>query len=115
MLAPYQIAQEVGQVAAGEVIDFFASESGQVFMARLAELGIDPQSDNYAPQPAVVPAGAGAPLARAMPVGPTEADFTAETSTAGLVARSGIANSVGSFTTMAAEATGAVFNAMASA
>ena len=63
VLAPYQIAQEVGQVAAGEVIDFFASESGQVFLARLAELGIDPQSDNYAPQPAVVPAGAGAPLA----------------------------------------------------
>ena len=28
-----------------------------------AELGIDPQSDNYAPQPAVVPAGAGSPLA----------------------------------------------------
>jgi DNA ligase (NAD+) len=63
VLVPYQIAQEVGQVAAGEVIDFFASESGQVFLARLAELGIDPTSDNYAPQPAVVPAGAGAPLA----------------------------------------------------
>jgi DNA ligase (NAD+) len=63
VLAPYQIAQEVGQVAAGEVIDFFASESGQAFLARLAELGIDPPSDNYAPQPAVVPAGAGAPLA----------------------------------------------------
>jgi DNA ligase (NAD+) len=63
ILAPYQIAQEVGQVAAGEVIDFFAGAEGQAFLTRLAELGIDPQSDNYAPEPAVVQPGAGAPLA----------------------------------------------------
>ena len=62
-LGPYQIAQEVGQVAAGEVMDFFTSEAGQSFLRRLKELGIDPQSDNYAPLPATVPAGAGAPLA----------------------------------------------------
>jgi len=63
ILAPYQIAQEVGQVAAGEVLDFFAGEGGQAFLARLAALGIDPVSDNYAPQPAPVVAGAGTPLA----------------------------------------------------
>lgn len=63
LLAPYQIAQEVGQVAAGAVIDFFASEGGQEFLRRMAELGIDPQSDNYAPQPPVAAPGAGAPLA----------------------------------------------------
>ena len=62
VLAPYQIAQEVGQVAAGEVMDFFAGKEGQTFLARLAKLGIDPQSDNYDPLPAAVPTGVGAPL-----------------------------------------------------
>ncbi len=62
-LAPYQIAQEVGQVAAGEVIDYFAGEEGKEFLARLEELGIDPQSDNYAPVPEVAQPGAGTPLA----------------------------------------------------
>ena len=63
VLGSYQIAQEVGQVAAGEVMDFFTGAEGQAFLTRLAELGIDPQSDNYAPIPAAVPAAAGAPLA----------------------------------------------------
>ena len=62
-LARYQIAQEVGQVAAGEVLDFFAGKTGQAFLARLAALGIDPQSDNYAPFPGTARAEAGAPLA----------------------------------------------------
>lgn len=57
ILAPYQIAQEVGSVAAGEVMDFFTGEEGQAFLKRLEELGIEPQSDNYAPIPAAVPAG----------------------------------------------------------
>jgi DNA ligase (NAD+) len=63
VLAPYQIAQEVGQVAAGEVLDFFGGEGGQAFLARMTALGIDPVSDNYAPQPVAAVAGAGAPLA----------------------------------------------------
>ncbi|RYD32763.1 MAG: NAD-dependent DNA ligase LigA, partial [Verrucomicrobiaceae bacterium] len=52
VLAPYQIAQEVGQVAAAETLDFLSQESGQAFLTKLAALGIDPQSDNYNPQPA---------------------------------------------------------------
>ncbi len=48
-LESYQIAQEVGQVVAGRVLDFFGGASGRAFLARLQELGIDPQSDNYAP------------------------------------------------------------------
>ncbi len=63
VLAPYQIAQEVGQVAAGEVLDFFTGEGGQAFLAKMTALGIDPVSDNYAPQPVAAVAGAGAPLA----------------------------------------------------
>ena len=51
ILGPYQIAQEVGQVAAGEILDFFASEGGKAMLQHLAELGINPQSDNYNPQP----------------------------------------------------------------
>ena len=62
ILAPFQIAQEVGQVAAGEVITFFASDAGKTFLAQLNKLGIDPQSDNYAPIPAKIPAGAGGSL-----------------------------------------------------
>ena len=51
VLAPHQIAQEVGQVAAGAILDFFASDSGQTLLADMEKLGIDPQSDNYNPLP----------------------------------------------------------------
>lgn len=57
LLAPYRIQQEVGQVAAREVLEFFASESGQAMLAKLRELGIDPQSDNFNPRPADSTAG----------------------------------------------------------
>ena len=43
-------------------MDFFTGEEGQAFLTRLAELGIDPQSDNFAPLPVPISAGAGAPL-----------------------------------------------------
>ena len=52
VLAPYQIAQEVGQVAAVRVLEFFESDAGKHMLAKLQQLGIDPQSDNYAPLPA---------------------------------------------------------------
>ncbi len=52
VLAPYQIAQEVGQVAATRVLEFFQSPSGQEMLEKLKALGIDPQADNYNPQPA---------------------------------------------------------------
>ena len=60
LLAPYQIAQEVGQVAAAKVLDFFQSTIGCALLENLAVLGIDPQSDNFAPVPV---AAAGANLA----------------------------------------------------
>jgi len=50
-LAQYQIAQEVGQVASAKVLDFFQGTAGQAMLAKLAALGIDPQSENYAPVP----------------------------------------------------------------
>ncbi len=50
-LAPYRIAQEVGQVAAAKVIDYFQSAAGRAMLAKLAALGIDPRSDNFAPVP----------------------------------------------------------------
>lgn len=62
LLAPYQIAQEVGQVTAASVLHYFQSPSGQAMLAQLAALGIDPQSDNYAPVPAT-PEGSAATLA----------------------------------------------------
>ncbi len=54
LLAPHQIAQEVGQVAAGEILDFFASESGQAMLQHLQELKINPQSDKYHPLPPAI-------------------------------------------------------------
>lgn len=53
-LAPFEIASEVGPTVAGSVLDYFAIQSGQAFLDRLKELGIDPVADNYAPErPAV--------------------------------------------------------------
>lgn len=60
-LQRYRIAQEVGQVAAREVIAFFASDSGRNMLHTLSQLGIDPQSDNYAPEPPAATA-VGGPL-----------------------------------------------------
>ena len=62
-LAPYQIAQEVGPIAAGAVLDYFASEAGQAYLKQMAELGIAPQSTNYQPLPAGATAGEALPLA----------------------------------------------------
>lgn len=59
VLAPYQIAQEVGQVAAQSVLDFFNGPGGQAMLEKLRSLGIDPQSDNYAPLPATAATGGG--------------------------------------------------------
>ena len=37
----------MGPVAAGAIIDFFASDSGQQTVSKLAALGIDPISENF--------------------------------------------------------------------
>ncbi|MEQ1840922.1 MAG: NAD-dependent DNA ligase LigA, partial [Verrucomicrobiales bacterium] len=62
-LAPYRIASEVGPIVASSVLDFFQSPAGAAVLRRLAEFGIDPQSDNYAPNPSEDSADAGKPLA----------------------------------------------------
>lgn len=62
VLAPYEIASEVGPAVAASALDFFQSPAGVHVLARLAELGIDPQSDNYAPKPTEGGKGSGKPL-----------------------------------------------------
>lgn len=62
ILAPYEIASEVGPIVAAAVLDFFQSPAGAAVLERLAGLGINPQSDNYAPKPAEFADGGGKPL-----------------------------------------------------
>jgi len=63
LLAPYEIASEVGPAVAISALDFFQSAAGQSVLNRLGSLGIDPQSDNFAPQPSEIIGDAGKPLA----------------------------------------------------
>ena len=49
-LSVYQVASELGGVAAGNLVDFFESDTGQAVLERLKTLGISPQSDNFAPR-----------------------------------------------------------------
>ncbi len=51
-IAEYQVNSELGQVSAQNIIDYFQSEAGIHTLETLTELGIDPQSDNFAPIPA---------------------------------------------------------------
>lgn len=57
-LSPFAISEELGGVAAESIRSFFRSNAGIRVLDRLERLGIDPQSDNYAPKPAEVAAGA---------------------------------------------------------
>lgn len=63
LLAPCQIASEVGPAVAKSALDFFQSQAGQAVLRRLGELGIDPQSDNFSPRPAGMAGGSDKPLA----------------------------------------------------
>jgi len=63
LLAPYEVASEVGPIVAASVLDFFRSPAGEAILGRLNELGIDPKSDNFAPKPLEEKAGNGKPLA----------------------------------------------------
>ena len=49
-LAIYQIESELGPVAAEHLVTFLKSEGGQLVLAKLTELEINPQSDNYDPE-----------------------------------------------------------------
>ena len=51
-LKQYQIDDNLGPVAAQHLLTFFRSKAGQTVLAKLRELGIDPKSDNFAPNPA---------------------------------------------------------------
>ncbi len=62
-LAPYKIASEVGLTVAAKTLDYFEGDTGRKLLARLEELAIDPQSDNYAPVPAEAAEGKTLPLA----------------------------------------------------
>lgn len=54
ILAPYQIESEVGPTVAASVLDYFSRPAGEAFLAQLKELGLSPESDNYAPNPPAV-------------------------------------------------------------
>ncbi|MGI9266654.1 MAG: NAD-dependent DNA ligase LigA [Akkermansiaceae bacterium] len=51
-LKQYQIDDNLGPVAAQHLLTFFGSKAGKTVLAKLRELGIDPKSDNFAPNPA---------------------------------------------------------------
>lgn len=50
-LQQYKIDDNLGPVAAQNLRSFFQSEAGQTVLTKLAELGIDPKSDNFGPDP----------------------------------------------------------------
>lgn len=61
-LADYQLSPDIGAVASESLHQFFESTRGQTILKRLADLGINPQSNNYAPKPAEAAAEGGMPL-----------------------------------------------------
>lgn len=50
-LKQYKIDDNLGPVAAQNLRAFFQSEAGQIVLEKLAELGINPRADNFAPDP----------------------------------------------------------------
>lgn len=56
-LKDYRIDDNLGPVAARHLRTFFESDGGHHALERLRDLGIDPQSENYAPDPATASAG----------------------------------------------------------
>ena len=53
-LEKYQVTGDVGPVAAGAILAYFESDAGKEALAQMERLGIDPQSDNYAPEPVAI-------------------------------------------------------------
>lgn len=62
-IADLNVSPDVGPVAARSILEYFESESGRAVLARLKELGINPRSDNFAPEPAAPESANGASLA----------------------------------------------------
>ena len=53
-LEKFQVTGDVGPVAAGAILAYFESDAGKQALEQMERLGIDPQSDNYAPEPAAI-------------------------------------------------------------
>lgn len=53
-LEKYQVTGDVGPVAAGAILAYFESDAGVEALAQMERLGIDPASDNYAPEPSTI-------------------------------------------------------------
>ncbi len=51
-LIPYQVSADVGGAVAESVLAFFESEAGRHVLDRMAELGLQPVSENFLPKPA---------------------------------------------------------------
>lgn len=62
-IADYQVSPDIGAVASHSLKSFFESDPGARFMQRFQALGLNPQSDNYAPKPTEAAAAGGMPLA----------------------------------------------------
>ncbi|MDA7678135.1 NAD-dependent DNA ligase LigA [Akkermansiaceae bacterium] len=56
-LKHYKIDDNLGPVAAQHLRTFFRSEAGKTVLEKLRELGIDPKSDNFAPDPTPITEG----------------------------------------------------------
>ena len=50
-IADYEVGPDAGPAVAKAALDFFQFDTGRTVLSHLAELGIDPQSDNYLPKP----------------------------------------------------------------
>ena len=51
-LQTYSVSPELGGVASASLLGFFRSPSGQAMLERMKEMGIDPRSANFLPEPA---------------------------------------------------------------
>jgi len=49
-LSEFQVSPDLGPVACQAIRDYFSSLAGEAVVGRLAGLGIDPRSDNFAPK-----------------------------------------------------------------
>jgi len=55
-VSKYQLSPDAGPVASASVLTYFQSDAGRHVLDRMAELGLNPHSDNYAPRPAEIAA-----------------------------------------------------------
>jgi len=61
-IAEFEISPDIGAVASRNLLTFFESEHGRIFMQRFLQLGLSPRSDNFSPRPAEAAASGMMPL-----------------------------------------------------